>query len=144
MRAIRLVACHRGDLESFEKTPLCRSAKGRFPLYVCLENTQGLPLRYNQFLTGAWEAFTLVGEFDRESAPDDILVFLHDDVEIVSNNVEPELNRWAERGYAILGLAGAARVRILMESTSPCLISLTQLRSVVSVTWLFSTACSWP
>ena len=37
------------------------------------------------------------------------MVFIHDDVEMLGNNVEEELNRAIESGYALMGLAGGRR-----------------------------------
>jgi hypothetical protein len=108
MRAIRYVTAHRGGEESFRCSPLYASLGEREPLCARLNNRQGLSQVYNLFLDGRYEEFATLGPPARHS-PEDIVVFVHDDVEVIGNNVAQELNRWADEGFAILGLAGASK-----------------------------------
>jgi len=85
---------------------------GRHELYACLNNKDGLPHVYNRFLNEDFNSFTACGEFKQTHAPDDIIVCLHDDVEVVASNVDEELNRWAQEGFAILGVVGSRHVTV--------------------------------
>lgn len=112
MRRVRFISAHRGDADSFQKTALFYSVAFRHDLYVRLNNRDGLPKVYNRFLNGDYGGFTYVGENPSPPAAEDILVFLHDDVQIMSTEVEAALNRGAARGWTIMGLAGAASAKI--------------------------------
>lgn len=112
VRKLRFVTAHRGGLSSFEKTPLYKSVLGRHDFYVCLNNSDGLPKVYNRFLDEDFATFTPCGEFQPTHAPDDIVVFVHDDVELLGLNAEHELNRFADDGFAIMGLVGSRHITV--------------------------------
>ncbi len=112
VRRLRFVTAHRGNLASFQETPLFKSVAGQHDLYACLNNRDGLPLVYNRFLNEDIDSFTQVGEFKPTHAPDDIVVFLHDDVELIAANAEQELNKWADEGFAIMGLVGSRHITV--------------------------------
>jgi hypothetical protein len=104
------VSAHRGDEASLRLTPLFRSLRERYDLAVRLKNSEGLSKTYNRYLNGELGAFAKFGPWETQPSANDIVVFLHDDVEMLGNNVETELNRWADEGFAILGLAGASEL----------------------------------
>lgn len=112
MRPIRLIACHRGDRDSFIESPLCKSAAGRFPLYFHPWTPEGIPVIYNRFLRGQKDGFENVGQPDSYGLPEGFAIFVADDLEIIGNNVERELSRWADAGFSILGVAGASRLEV--------------------------------
>lgn len=85
---------------------------GRHDLYVCLNNTDGLPAVYNRFLNEDYASFTPCGGFEPSHETNDIVVFLHDDVELIGANAEHELNRFADEGFAIMGLVGARHITV--------------------------------
>src|SRR4051812_2607635 len=112
MRSVRFVTAHRGDRASFETTPIYTSLAGRYSLYAATDNTEGLSVVYNRFLNGEYSTFQAFGPEQGEHGRDDIVVFLHDDVEMLGGNVEVQLNRWCDRGFSIMGLAGASRLTV--------------------------------
>ena len=111
-RSIQFVSAHRGDEESFRNSPLFTSIRDRHPIYAKLNNSEGLPLVYNRFLRGETAAFTSFFERRPLDDPRGIVVFVHDDLEVLGANIEFELNRWAEDGFAIMGLAGARSLEV--------------------------------
>lgn len=132
MRKLRFVTASKANPEQFQKTLIHKSVASRFDLYACLENATGLPTVYNRFLNGDFESFTFYGESKGRIAPDDIFVFVHDDVEVLRYNPDEELNRWANSGFSIMGLAGA----VTLEIKSPALWHLMcppEMRSGVSI-----------
>jgi len=113
VRAIRFVTATRDDEATFRRTShLFRSLGEREDLYVACQNREGLSKLYNRFLDGDTAAFTFVGPPQGIRAADDIIVFLHDDVEVVGGNYVAELNHWVDEGFSILGLAGAMRAQV--------------------------------
>lgn len=106
MRAIRFVTASRAGGAEFRHRPICESLGGRYDLYARLDNSDGLSKVYNLFLDGRYDAFTHEGPRPGEHDESDIVVFIHDDVQMLGNNVESELNKWADRGYSVMGLAG--------------------------------------
>lgn len=112
------MSAHRGDEASLRRTPLFRGLRERYDLAVRLNNSEGLSKTYNRYLNGEPGVFSRYGPWQTPPAANDIVVFLHDDVEMLGNNVETELNRWADEGFAILGLAGASEIS---EIKSPAL-----------------------
>jgi len=112
MKPISYICAHRGDLPSFRATPLFKSLEERYPLHVKLHNTEGLSRVYNRFLDRDLASFEYLGPESRRGATDGILIFVHDDVAVIGNNVSQELNRWADEGFAIMGLAGGAHFKV--------------------------------
>lgn len=115
MRSLRFVTAHRGDEASFRNTPLYKSLAGRYDLYARLNNAEGLSKVYNRYLDEEFDAFEqyLV---DGGHQSDDIVVFLHDDLELIAHEPESELNRWVAEGFSLLGLAGSKNVLIKAPS----------------------------
>lgn len=110
-RPVLFVSAHRGDEGSFRETPLFQSIGHLHPVYAALNNREGLPKVYNRFLKGEWDSFASLGPPFEKGLDGSIVVFLHDDLEMLGANIESELNRWADEGFALMGLAGAARIR---------------------------------
>jgi hypothetical protein len=117
VRQVRFVTATREGLAAFKATSrLYQSLSGRADIYVCTENSEGLSKVYNRFLNREYDAFTLLGPGAPAHADDDIAAFVHDDVEVIGNNVESELNRWVDEGFSLLGLAGTASVEVKAPS----------------------------
>lgn len=112
MRTVRFVTASKANKEQFKTRPIFKSVAGKFDLYARLDNREGLSEVYNRFLNGDFEAFSFFGESKGVLGPADIIVFVHDDVEIVGGNVAEELTKWAEKGFSMMGLAGAAHVTV--------------------------------
>jgi hypothetical protein len=112
MRAIRFVTASRSGIDEFKERPIFKSLGERYDLYARLYNTIGLSKVYNLYLDGKYDGFKYFGPNPGGHRENDIVVFIHDDVEMLGNNVESELNLWADRGYAVMGLAGGSNVVI--------------------------------
>jgi hypothetical protein len=112
MRSLRFVTASRCDEDEFRSTPIFRSLGGRYDLYAALGNSEGLPKVYNRFLDGDFGCFRSYGPRQGEHDASDLAVFIHDDVEMLGNNVEEELNSAVDSGFALAGLAGGKRPTI--------------------------------
>jgi len=108
MRALRFVTATKASEIAFKSRPICKSLGDRYDLYAKLNNSDGLSKVYNMFLDGRYENFHHRGPNPGRHAESDIVIFVHDDVEMLGNNVETELNWWADSGYAVMGIVGGA------------------------------------
>jgi hypothetical protein len=103
MKKITLITCTRSsNIEDFQKRPIHKSIEKLCSLYpnnlfdfkICTNNSKGLSEVYNSYL-------------DKEEYNKDILLFVHDDVEIVDTFLVETLNN---SPYAVTGLAGCKKI----------------------------------
>lgn len=112
VRKVRFVTAHRGGVDTFEKSPLYKSVGGKFDIYLRPENAEGLPAVYNRYLREDYDYFRKYLVSDEQHRRDDIIAFVHDDVELYSYRIAEELNCWIDAGFSILGPIGAAGLAV--------------------------------